>query len=560
MIISEKPVVTFEKAKNANGDLYCKPSVFAESVFLLDGRKFRLTNRNYLLPIYNADIEDGIIISGRQVEKSTTNSTRLASTTLAMPHFKGLYFAPLTSQVQEFSRERIGKLYEYSQEDIIKNGWIGKQSIQNVYFKEFTNGSVNYFKHCFGLGDNIRGITVNGILGDEIQDIHIDAIPVIKETQSHALEAGSMNRFTWYTGTPKTYSNTIEQYWQKSSKAEWIVKCPHCSSYQILGLPNITPKEFVCRKCKMNLPIEARINGFWKEENPDVKFKGFRISQLMVPWISAEDIYGKMTSYSPDKFYNEVLGRSYENSEKPFNPLTLGRMTANNLTLLKSGLEGHFFNVPKFMGIDWGTGEKSYTVVKIYAYNEDSKFQLIYIKRFEPGEISLGDQEYEDYEVNVVSSLMETYQVAYCIADWGFGYEQGKKLKNRFGSRFDMCYYSFSQKAEQSYQPNQNRWVVNRTETIRKYIDAAKKKRTIIWPGADKPNYMWLIDHHLAEQIEYRSSANGKSEEMMYTHPDGQPDDGLHSGVYAYLAQRLYFAGMAGGQGVEFANAYGDTI
>ena len=50
------------------------PSVFAEAVYKLDGSPFRLTNRHYLKPIYNGQIEEGIIMSGRQVEKSTTNS------------------------------------------------------------------------------------------------------------------------------------------------------------------------------------------------------------------------------------------------------------------------------------------------------------------------------------------------------------------------------------------------------------------------------------------------------------------------------------------------------
>ena len=104
------------------------------------------------------------------------------------------------------------------------------------------------------------------------------------------------------------------------------------------------------------------------------------------------------------------------------------------------------------------------------------------------------------------------------------------------------------------------RWVVNRTEIMRRYIDAAKKKRKIVWPGVDKPSYMWLIDHHLAEQIEYRKSASGKSEEMMYTHPEGQPDDGLHSGVYSWLAQYVYYNGLLPSSEVEFSSAYGDTI
>ena len=51
MIISEKPVASYENIKNSKGEIVCKPSMFAESVFLLDGRQFRLTNRNYLKPI-----------------------------------------------------------------------------------------------------------------------------------------------------------------------------------------------------------------------------------------------------------------------------------------------------------------------------------------------------------------------------------------------------------------------------------------------------------------------------------------------------------------------------
>ena len=50
------------------------PSVFAEAVYKLDGSPFRLTNRHYLKPIYNGQIEEGIIMSGRQVEKSTTKT------------------------------------------------------------------------------------------------------------------------------------------------------------------------------------------------------------------------------------------------------------------------------------------------------------------------------------------------------------------------------------------------------------------------------------------------------------------------------------------------------
>jgi hypothetical protein len=527
------------------------PSIFAESAYLLDGRPFRLTDRHYLTPIYDSDIEEGMIMSGRQVEKSTTESVQIANYTLLIPHFKALYFAPLTEQVRVFSRERIGKLYEYSQNDVVKKSFIDKSCSEAVMYKEFANGSVNYFRHCFEQGDNIRGITVNGIFGDEIQDIHIDAIPVVKETQSHALEAGARMRVTWYTGTPKTFGNTIQQYWDRSTQNEWVIKCSHCGKYQIMGIKNLTPKAFVCQKCKMEIRKESIVNGQWYELQPNKRLKGFRISQLMVPWIRPEDIWDKYTSYALDKFYNEVLGRSYENAEKPFTPLILGQISNNQLRFYNR-TEGEFANTNNFMGIDWGKGEKSHTVVTIFSFNSRGKYQMLFCKKYERGE-----ELDPDYQVRDIANMMGLYRIAYCIADWGFGFVQYKRLQNLFGTRVAACYYSFNQKAENKWDPQDGKWVVNRTKVIEKYIRFVYELN-VIWPGANKSDYPWMFDHHLAEMAEYRKSQNGKSEELMYTHPAGQPDDGLHSCVYAFLASILY--NKSGSQGIIFSSAYGGNI
>lgn len=534
-----------------NKPLMVLPSTFAESTYLLDGKDFRLTDRHYLKEIYNGDIEDGMIMSGRQVEKSTTESTHMANYTLLIPYFKALYFAPLTDQVRVFSKERIGKLYNFSQQNCIAKNFKDKDLADAVMFKEFKNGSTNYFKHCFEMGDNIRGITVNGIWGDEIQDIHIDAIPVIKETQSHALEAGARMRVTWYTGTPKTFSNTIQQYWDKSSQNEWVVKCPHCNKYQIMGVKNLEPTMFVCQKCKMELPKWAIINGRWYSLQTGKKLKGYRISQLMVPWILAPDIWDKYTTYSPEKFHNEVLGRSYENAEKPFNPLILAQISNNDL-LLYPRAEREFANTRNFMGIDWGKGEKSFTVVTIFAWNIFGKFQMIFKKRYERG-----DELDPDWQVRDIANLMTLYKIAYCVADWGFGYVQYRKLQSLFGTRVAACYYSFNQKLDTKWDPIDSKWVVNRTKLIQNYIRAVYELK-IVWPGASKSEFIWMYDHHLSEMAEYRKSQNGRSEDLLYNHPEGQPDDGMHSCVYAFLASMMH--SVSGVNGIKFASAYGPNI
>lgn len=532
-------------------ELKIRPSLFAESVYMLSGKKFRLTNRNYLKPIYDSKIEEGLLMCGRQVEKSTTFSVHMANHTIMVPHFQGLYFAPLTDQVSVFSKTRLGKLYEFSQKDFIKKNFMGPHYTNNVFEKQFKNGSVNYLKHCYEYGDNIRGISVNGIWGDEIQDIHIDAIPVIKESQSHALESGAGMKLTWYSGTPKTFANTIQQYWDRSTQNEWVVKCPHCGKNQILGVKNMTPDKYICVKCKMDIPLESRINGQWAPLQRGRKLQGFRISQLMVPWITPQEIWQKQEEYSQDKFYNEVLGRSYENADKPFTAQLLNTISSNNYTLYNRA-EREFANTITVMGIDWGKGEKAFTVATIYGWDaQNQRLQLIYTKKFHRG-----DETDPNKQVDMISALMLTFKIDMCIADWGFGHVQCNTLTKRFGGRFACCYYSFNLKARQKYEPNDNKWVVNRTALIEQYA-RKMKEMFFVWPGRSRSEMEFLYDHHLAENAEYRANKNGRSEELMYTHNEGSPDDGLHSCVYAFLAWTLASSSRNRGAGIGVINEAG---
>jgi hypothetical protein len=223
---------------------------------------------------------------------------------------------------------------------------------------------------------------------------------------------------------------------------------------------------------------------------------------------------------------------------------------SNNSFNFYNRAEGEFANRPVFMGVDWGTGEKSYTVVSVFSFNNEGKFQMLFTKRYERG-----DDLDPDIQVRDIANLMQIFKVALCIVDWGFGFVQFKKLEGIFGKRVACCYYSFNQREEKKYDPKQNRWVVNRTRVIEKYINECKKGK-IIWAGGDKDKYPWMFDHHLSELAEYRKSQNGRSEDLLYNHPEGQPDDGLHSCVYAHLASQLFKGGIT--NGVQFASAYGD--
>lgn len=519
------------------------PFLFAESTYLLDGRPMRFKDRDYLNMIYDTEITDGLLMCGRQVEKSTTFSVHIANWTLLVPFCRSLYFAPLNEQVKVFSEDRLGRLFEYSQEDVIKKTFMSSRDKQNVFNKSFSNGSLIYLRHCYDSGDNIRGLSVNGLFGDEVQDIDIDALPVVQETQAHAYDLGPGVKFAWFSGTPKTFSNTIQQLWDRGNQCEWVVRCWRCNADQILGIKNIAEDRYVCRKCGRTLErMNISKGGRWVKLNRNGESWGFRITQMMNPAMLPEDTFRKMKNYDSKRFYNEVLGRSYEDAEKPFPPMLINQMMANELPFY-NGAEREFMYQPTFMGIDWGTGGKSLTIVTIFGLHLDGRKQILYTKAYKTRE-----ENEREYQFNDICRLMHIYRVNYCIADYGHGFEINQKLKNEFGDRFDCLYYSHGLGVMMKYDANKIMWVGNRTMVIHDYVTDCKNGK-VVWPGAeaDNPDMITLKEHHLAEQAEYKSTRPrvggnamvSRSEELYYTHPVAAPDDGLHSCVYANIAAKL---------------------
>lgn len=514
------------------------PWVFAESMYQLQGKPFRLTaGRNYLKPIYNADIEQMLLMTGRQVEKSTTVSTKISNNVLLKKFSRSLYVAPLNEQVKTFSRARLDKLFRYSQKDLVRKRYMDRDLSNQVFHKEFSNGSEVYLRNCYEEADNIRGLSIDDIFIDEIQDITIDALPVIKETQTR-----SQTPHLFYTGTPKSLSNTIQQQWDRSSQGEWVIRCPHCRTHQILGVPNVTPKGFICRapRCGKDLPDIARAMGRWEHKNPDALMKGFRITQMMVPDINPASIWNKIVTYPKNRLYNEVLGRSYDEASKPFTQALLDRITDRDIPMFVRA-EGFFANRPTFMGIDWGEGEKNgkqgtgYTVMVIFGFNEDDEFQLLYAKRFERGE-----ELDPDYQIEYILRMITQFRVDMTVADYGAGQKENMRLRKILKERFFQCHYVGRQKKNVVYEEQHFKYKLPRSYWLTKFVEFVQEEN-LIFAGKDTTNEMkWLHDNFLAVYSEYRHTLSGISEELFYGHSEAEPDDGVHACFYAWFASQLH--------------------
>jgi hypothetical protein len=222
--------------------------------------------------------------------------------------------------------------------------------------KGFNNGSIVNFKSCYYSADPSRGITAGFLAIDELQDIISDNIPILEECQSH-LQTEPEKVFNLYTGTPKTTSNTLNQHWNDTCQFEWLVSCQSCTHYNYLDEKVIGKHHYICSKCGKQ--IHPTKHGQWVAMKPSLINKrwGFRISQLMVPFMTHANVLKKMENPNIPRrvFFNEVLGLSFDEGQLLLTEADMLRrceprpmLSTTEIRSLKDFVVG---------GVDHGTGD-----------------------------------------------------------------------------------------------------------------------------------------------------------------------------------------------------------
>ena len=345
------------------GPLTLPPSQFVEFAIRIPTKgkmaRFSFSGRRYLRDIYDTPAKRRLLIAGRQTEKSTMLGNCILTYSAINPYFRSLYVSPSNTQTKTFSRDRIAEPIETS--DFLQQ-FTNTRLLKNVFEKKFVNRSQITLRFAFLNADRVRGIPADSVFIDEFQDILLDNVPVIEECASHS----SYRLFT-YSGTPKSLDNALEHYWTRfSTQNEWAVPCrshgtpkdPSSWHWNILDEENIGDTGLICDRCGRGIdPKDADCTWVAMNPKPNVEkpFEGYRLAQLMVPWIDFSDIKDKQRKYSRAKFHNEVLGRSYDSGTRP---LTRGDMMRNCWDELSMVYYQEVIKWsqqhPIFMGIDWG--------------------------------------------------------------------------------------------------------------------------------------------------------------------------------------------------------------
>lgn len=517
------------------------PSQFVETSILMPNphtrrlENFSFDERGYLQTVYDCQAPRILMMCGRQVEKSTTLANKMLAYSCLIPHFKTLYVSPSSTQTKEFSKTRIREMQETCPD---LRTWFPSSLTDNILEKKAINRSQITLRYAFLNADRCRGLSADLIALDEFQDLLLDNIPVIEEAASHSA-------FRWfiYSGTPKSLDNPIQHYWENySTKNEWAVPCdrhglpgdPSTWHWNILGEANIGLKHLICDKCGEQIYAQHPHSQWVKTGNPSENYdiyEGFRVPQLMVPWMDWKNILTKYNQYPRPKFFNEVLGTSFDSGQRPLVQQDMIDNCRGDLEMSPEALSEFVKNNGShrlYAGIDWGAdSNNSYTILTICTYIE-GKFTLLFAHRFS------GIEAEPKIQIAKIKKLLTAFRIHRVGVDYGGGFWPNDELLRSFGSQRIVRYQYSSPKTLMKFDSDKGRYMVHRSEIMSIVFNAIKRRDVFRFPNWQEFNSPFGADF-----LSIFSEYNERRRITEFKKSPNTTDDTFHSFVFCFMASLI---------------------
>jgi hypothetical protein len=529
------------------------PYEFTEFAVKHKGEPISLSRRPWLRRIYNSPVtinSEGeyrrkmLLIFGRQSEKSTTIGNTLISLANLNAYLRLLYVTASNPQMREFSDERLRAIIADSPVLMKMTGSevIGGKETQNVQTKRWLNQSKIVLRSVYRSADRVRGIASDVLAIDELQDIFTDSLPVIEETLFHCEQPEGP--ISLYAGTPKTFDNPLEFYWSRfSTQNEWLTKCDKCNHWNLIEEASIGPVGLICKKCAG--PINpADGNSQWvRMGKSGLPWEGFRLPQPVVPYAYYnhpevfkrhwKGLIEKQKRYPRPRFLNEVMARSYDAGTKPVTLEEVRRCCLPDACTFVRPEEvtKKIAGAKCWAGVDWGTGDASYTILSIWTYDANGRFSMVFAKRYE------GAESDPDHTWRDIVKMCRVFNVTRVGADWGFGFYTNNMLKKALGAEKVILYqHAGKQKEKVKWDKLGAKFTCHRTRVLQDVFTLIKKGP--VSGGLIMPK--WEISETFANDIlAVYSEYSELRREIVFDHPRGSPDDFLHTVCYALLVSQF---------------------
>jgi len=515
------------------------PSHFVEN-YLYDneGRLQKLDAFPMLKHIYDHMPQKLLLKCSRKTLKSTLLSNFICLNLIRWNYFKMMYVGPQELTTKYFSSNYIPPRFESPKiKRLLVKGWFKNDVFEKIL--DDTRSSV-LFRYVKDDATRTRGPAIDCVVYDEIQDIQYDQIPIVQETM-----AMSPYKREIFAGTPLDSTNTIHKIWKSSNQLEWMMRCEGCTHWNSLTEGNeplkmIGKEGLSCSKCGKVLNCRK---GEWVSMNPhNFLMTGYHLAQPILPHFNEDkkewrEIWEKVHSgkYELKTVMNETFGLTFDIGTKPITEEELRKLCIlgpqfengdeHQLAILnKNKLRYRLYT----MGVDWGVSmTQSRTVATMGAVRDDGIFEVFFAKIYRG----------YDYEAHIKDIAIRANAVnAFCVSDSGPDPIRGIKLCELTSPQRSQLAAYRRTKMIQHFEPGvydwrQNRWVLHRSDVISLVIRQLKAGKILFPQWENVSDYMQDI---LNVFIEVRDGLYGQ--ELIYDHHPKQPDDAMHSLVFATCA------------------------
>ena len=403
------------------------------SLFRINGKPLNLNLHYQFAPVFNCvQPVHTCIMTARQVGKSWAIAEDAHIRSSLIPGYHNMIIQPRADQIQRFNATVFQPLMRSS---LIQSSLITNMELSKLALKTYNNGSLVYLDSMYLNADRIRGASgLSSTTYDEAQDLEMDNIRIANETMSASLFWG----FSRYTGTPKTTDTTLALLWNKSSQAEWVIRCTHCGYFNVPSIEHDLVKMIgkegpICAKCGKHI---SPADGGYVHAFPDraLSFAGYHISQTIHPlhtssinkWMRLLD---KVNNYEPLILHNEVLGVPYDAATSPLTMSDMQKATHDIPELKRPRDIERIADQYSYItvGVDWGGGgaiSDSYTSYAVLGMRASSDvIDVLYGRRIPKG-VSPMDEVHE-----ILDWIQGTGADAFAFDNGGAGFARLEMMK-----------------------------------------------------------------------------------------------------------------------------------
>ena len=555
----QKEKESFDQIKSSFLDF--DPAFFIENNLTIDGSEFKIIGNGwkFMVDVYRyiglqATQKVGkpvVIKKGRQV-----GATMMAaaidlfftnSGLFHKPPIRVLHAFPSLGQVKKFSQDKLEGFVRTSKNGFISKNKLEGNSVDNLTMKQFKSGTL-WVDSIGEDGDRIRGMTVDAIFFDEVQDMYATAIGNATKTLTAAKYGPVGQGVQVYFGTPKEKNSYFSSLWDMSDQRYYHLGCKNCKETFPFYLPDdkrwmdiwVSGHTIRCPLCACEQhKIEAIERGKWvPSRNPDeCKLVGFHINQLYIPYFTKENILNLMPENNPLQteriFKNEVVGEFFSGAGLPITRAEIYEKCRDADRAFSRSINPR--EKSSYLGVDWGGKDdgsdsnvgQSYSCVVILSALPDGTLLVEHAHK-------LRKQDF-DYKKETIHEMYKRFGVKQGLSDWFFGQDVVHDLQRHYGSKFLGAQGSGNLLKPLKFREDELIVSYNKDMMVEEIFDLFRKGK-IRFPWKSFEYIEWLIDHCTSMESSIRT-IGGQPVKTYIKGPS--PNDGLMALMYAYMAYKF---------------------